>query len=294
MSCDGTVPTTTSTRAASRKTRVYVFRDFLIRTYGEYLRKPQSSIVSSDDTSSSFVLDVAGGKGDLSWLLCNVDDIPSIVLDPRGSVASCAIPKSVRYLRDHPEEAKRRAVPGASTYQPLAKLIPKLLGKEEFIVPQHLRINLNQDLVKTVHKIIQNKHAAYAEWEAYWFRSMKESKSPETRTGTFTDTAIIDAKKALQAIFCTKLVVGFHPDQGTDYCVELAQILGVPFCIVPCCVFPAEFPNRQLSNSGERVRDYRQLIEYLREKSPKAKTAFLDFHFTETAKNLVLYTFPEN
>jgi len=95
----------------------------------------------------------------------------------------------------------------------------------------------------------------------------------------------------LKVILRIKLVVGFHPDQGTDYCVELAEILGVPFCIVPCCVFPSEFPNRQLS-SGERVRTYSQLIEYLKLKSPEAKTAFLNFHFTETAKNLVLYTCP--
>ena len=90
-------------------------------------------------------------------------------------------------------------------------------------------------------------------------------------------------------MFRTKLVVGFHPDQATDYCIELAQILDVPFCIVPCCVFPSEFPNRILEN-GERVRTYQQLIEYLKMKSPDVKSAHLDFHFTETAKNIVLYT----
>ena len=41
----------TSTRAKSRKTRVYVFREYLLQKYNDYL-KP-------DD----IVLDVAGGKG---------------------------------------------------------------------------------------------------------------------------------------------------------------------------------------------------------------------------------------
>jgi hypothetical protein len=117
----------------------------------------------------------------------------------------------------------------------------------------------------------------------------EQSNLTQTNNSTQTNTIIVDHQKALQVILNTKLVVGFHPDQATDYCIELAEILGVPWCIVPCCVFPCEFTRRRLKN-GDRVREYSQLIQYLREKCPEAKTAFLDFQFTETAKNMVLYT----
>ena len=89
------------------------------------------------------VLDVAGGKGDLSWLLRHVNGIPSVVIDPRGSynnnkshdrndaksstTRSHHIEKSVQYLLRHPEEAQRRAVPGLPTFQPLAALISQIV-----------------------------------------------------------------------------------------------------------------------------------------------------------------------
>jgi hypothetical protein len=281
---------TTSTRALSRKTRVYAFRDFLIQTYGPYL----------DNNDDGHVLDVAGGKGDLSWLLQNVDAISSVVLDPRGDVSKCAIPKSVRYLKEHPEEAERRAVPGLPTHQPLAVLMPQLADKESvFVLPRHLPISLDQQLVDKVKNVVDKKEDAHDEWDTFWNDKIVGHRCHGSGRGctkgnlpSTTDTAISTADEALQVILGTKLVAGFHPDQATDYCIEMAQILRVPFCIVPCCVFPSEFPHRQVSTTHERVQNYTQLIQYLREKCPEAKTGFLNFHFAETAKNLVLYTEP--
>ena len=137
-----------------------------------------------------------------------------------------------------------------------------------------------------------------------------------------------------------QLILGFHPDQATECCLDLAHLLQVPFCIVPCCVFPAEFPQRRRrpqqpepelddimpsSSSGLLpVRTYTEFLDYLRQKHAQLvndgapttnpvdphcstttttarsttahhkelHTAFLDFHFTETAKNIALYTLP--
>ena len=90
--------TTSSTRALSRKNRVFIFREFLIETYGDYLSQG-----SSTTTTAATVLDVAGGKGDLSWLLCNVDDINSVVADPRVT-KQIHLLRSVDYLRQHPDQ----------------------------------------------------------------------------------------------------------------------------------------------------------------------------------------------
>lgn len=53
-----------------QRERVFAFRDFVVRRF-------EPSALGAP------VLDVAGGKGDLSWLLKNADGLDSVVVDPR-------------------------------------------------------------------------------------------------------------------------------------------------------------------------------------------------------------------
>ena len=53
-----------------------------------------------------------------------------------------------------------------------------------------------------------------------------------------------------------------HPDEATEEIIKQALKYNKPFAVVPCCVFPKLFPNRQLKN-GTYVRTYDQFIEYL-------------------------------
>ena len=43
-----------------------------------------------------------------------------------------------------------------------------------------------------------------------------------------------------------------------------------------------------------KVRDYASFLEYLRYKHPKVRTRKLNFLYTKTAKNMVLYTLPQD
>ena len=268
-----------SARAFSRKTRVYIFREFLWEVYDDYLSK------------GDIVLDAAGGKGDLSWLLRSVDDVDSVVVDPR--VTKNHIVKSVTFLREHPAEATLRAIPDRSTYQPLAALMPKLKGKDNFASPRHLRLLVDEDLVNAIRSFRRGEANGMDEWTLFWNEALKKGRGAQPlgyrEDETCSEGKITDAKDALDTIISAKLIVGFHPDQATDASIDLAMELGIPFCVVPCCVFPAEFPDRKLAD-GARVRCYTQLIEYLKAKNPSIQTAALNFHFTETAKNLALYT----
>lgn len=269
-----------STRALSRKNRVFVFRDFLLETYGEYLDK------------NSTILDVAGGKGDLSWLLVNVDRIDSVVVDPRVT-KQIHLTRSVEYLRQHPEETQRRSIPHLPTYQPLATLLPKFENIQKFSKPRHLRLLLDQDLVNAVSEYLASE--SWESWKLFWSRASE--KALERQTLGYEESAdcsvnqVNDAVVALNTILQTRLIVGFHPDQATEACVDLASLLSIPFCIVPCCVFPSEFPQRE-NQDGTRVRTYQQLIEYLSRKCEGVRRADLNFPFTETAKNRVLFTLP--
>ena len=283
-----------SVRAFSRKNRVYVFREFLLDTYRDYLAQ------------GDVVLDVAGGKGDLSWLLTNIDEFCSIVVDPRVS-KSQHIVKSLKYLRSHPEEARQRAVPNCSTHQPLAALLSRLDGKElDCVLPtKHFRILVDEKLVEAVRSAKEQLvrfeyHVVDKSWRDFWRLALERGlnthmlghkEEEETKEKTTADDTLCVADEALRLLLRCRLVVGFHPDQATDSCIDLALALGVPFCVVPCCVFPSEFPHRRLRD-GSRVRDYPGLLEYLQTKAVSIKIASLAFHETTTARNTVLYTTP--
>ena len=58
---------------------------------------------------------------------------------------------------------------------------------------------------------------------------------------------VTDSRLQARTLFSSAtLVVGFHPDQATEPCVDLALANRVPFVVCPCCTFPAHFPDRRL------------------------------------------------
>lgn len=270
----------TSTRASSRKNRVYVFREFILEQYGDFLKK------------GDVILDGAGGKGDLSWLLKNADGFESVIVDPRLSQSNHMM-RSLSYLRSNPSVAQERCIPGLPTYQPLAALLPQLPSEDAVEKPLHLRLLVDKHLVKAVEAYKKNQ--SMESWIEYWEDATKratfvntlgyEEEASEDRI----EKQICVASEALSLILRTRLVAGFHPDQATEALMDLATVLNVPFAIVPCCVFPSEFPDRKQSD-GSRVKSYSQLMVYLKAKFLHTAEGELDFFFTETAKNRVLYS----
>jgi hypothetical protein len=281
-------------RACSRKNRVYVFYEFLRQTYGDYLQ-------------NGVILDVAGGKGTLSWLLCNAIGCESVVLDPCTPGTQRSLLKSIGFLQAHPEEALLRAMPGRDSHQPLAALLPLLLQRQgSWIVPRHVRIPVNDALVEAVRcRQTLSSTDITAGWTQYCQEALVSSMS--------TDGSIHDlAEDIWNLLLRTKLIVGFHPDQATEAILDLAGLLQVPYCLVPCCVFPSQFPQRTLKRSrlasdetdgtseNEKrvpVKNYADLIEYLQQKAhqPSQMPQCVDhlaFHATTTSRNLVLYTLP--
>jgi hypothetical protein len=198
-----TTPSAASTRAYSRKNRVFVFRQFLLHTYRDYLEE------------GCTVLDVAGGKGDLSWLLANVDKINSVVVDPRITKQQHLV-RSVEFLKQNPDEAKKRAVPGLPTFQPLATLISKLEVSAEFAKPRHLRILLDQALVDALADYLATK--CLIKWASFWSDASQRALKCETlgykETHATSSNQVTDPNDALQILLNARIVVGFHPDQG--------------------------------------------------------------------------------
>ncbi|GMH77749.1 hypothetical protein TrRE_jg8293 [Triparma retinervis] len=79
------------------------------------------------------------------------------------------------------------------------------------------------------------------------------------------DVEITDASIAFNIFLNADLVVGFHPDGGTEPAIDFALARAIPFAVVPCCVFPSLFKERT-NSQGVKVKTYEQFIEYLSEK----------------------------
>jgi hypothetical protein len=349
-------------------------------------------------SNKGIVLDVAGGKGDLSWLLKNVDGLESIVVDPwkpdpniKSVSRNERIVRSIEYLRKNPEETKTRSVPGLLTFQPLAGLLPRLLEErtkrlrhnqiqkhhdgdnseflslslsnddsrheeplnngntdgpccpEDFLTPRILHVPLDEIMVQKVrNRINMDNTKLEAKGGNLTDDNDDDGVHKDRQHAISSDDPTHEDSDGILDLLSSgriKLIVGFHPDQATEPCIDLAKVLGIPYCVVPCCVFPAEFPNRRLrlaptllssslrdgnnsdkignNNPNEEkeeslvpVRTYQQFLDYLRIKATTPSqatsairpdsddihrtihTAYLDFPFTETAKNIVLYTLP--
>ena len=261
------------------------------------------------------MLDVAGGRGDLSWLLLNIDGINSTIADPRLPKHNSLI-KSTEFLLSHPEEAMVRAVEGKPTHQPLATLLPRLIyncidrdGQFCLSSPYHLRMYVDDKLVKTVKRVFRNEYSEEEKmiiWDEYWHQQRRrvepnnkvvpliddQNYPPQNADGDKPKQQITNSREAYETIRSLDYIAGFHPDQATEPAIDLAIFLKIPWSVVPCCVFPKEFPNRELN--GDRVKNHSQLIEYLCKKHAKIRRGVLPFVDTVTAKNVVLYMLSED
>ena len=238
-----------SQRVFSKRFRVFIFREFLLRTYSVLL----NGVSGGQGKKPPTVLDVAGGAGTLSWILYNVDNINSIIVDPKTPNHRRLV-KSVEFLLDHPEECAVRSTEGVPTHQPLAKLIPSLVhtncssssdgnGNERNKMmifqptsPSYMRIRVDSTLVDILRKVITDAAAQTSSitsedddgadndsnnlllWDEYWKKAsivvMKSNvvyKTSSNESSVNDNCQILHSRHALEVFQSLDLLVGFHP-----------------------------------------------------------------------------------
>jgi len=293
--------------------RANEFRRFIVRNFG-----------IENLSQGSGVLDIAGGKGELTFLLENLNGIKSTCIEPR----SLKLRKFVRRFKFGMFH-RTQTVSGRSVTRDFREGVKKceqirMCFKDEMI--QAIVKNESETLNSLVEEAIEeSKHLAWsskglgANEHEDGHEDEIDFESRHKRKGTRKEKSLPDLNQLEnengepemteaqlkhdqenKAAVCevnditgiaetlrnASAVVGMHPDQATGAIVDLALALNVPFAVVPCCVYHKLFPERRLRDGGE-VNDYDALIQYLVEKDPdNIKVETLDFE----GKNKVVYS----
>jgi len=251
--------------AKTKAARARVFVDWLVETFGaEALSR------------GSGVLDVAGGRGDVSFELHTKRGVPCTLVEPR----------------------------------------PRKLNRMQH---KWLKARVRKEEAKNGRKEAKNGGEAGNGGEAAGNGS--DAATPPSRR---TDAPIADDANVLCAqvreMFTPEnwhkfeecsVVIGMHPDEATEAIVDFARARGKPFAVVPCCVFPAMFPDRRVRrevvlegkdggaaagvgddepdsfepDSFEPVTERRQLVRWLAGKT-RGEVAYLAFE----GANQVVYS----
>ena len=98
--------------------------------------------------------------------------------------------------------------------------------------------------------------------------------------------SVVDPDLAFHAIQNTDLLVGLHCDGAAEYIVDFALKFNVSFAIMPCCTCSKDFPNRKLN--GRLVKSYDDLVAYLKAKDSRIQEETIT-SFPAGSKNKVLY-----
>eukprot|EP00956_Cyclotella_meneghiniana_P022992 scaffold44120_cov66-Cyclotella_meneghiniana.AAC.5 len=275
-----------------------------MQTYGmEYLTQNKDATI----------IDVAGGKGELSWELINLTGVNScVVIDPR--------PLNLQLIQS---KWKKGMFEPKRTGYVFSKWYPACeegcSTSREPRDPLHLRCFF--DAVKFVDfvnsdDVQTNNHTWFREeidrakqivWTTKGLQHedgsnyneesetvpMSHDESIQTANSTNNtvdyDTNIVDPTKAQELLNKCNLIIGLHPDQAAGEIVEYALSKRIPWCIVPCCVYSQCFTKRKLKN-GSLVKSYDDLVKWLCERDPRACVATLDIE----GKNKQYETLPYN
>lgn len=208
--------------------RAFIFCRWLVDTFGqEYLN------------SGSGVLDVAGGKGEISLFLKHMFGIHSTVVEPN-------VRRDKSYQRRNLMDVIQRQLDIEA-------------GGDGNI---HRRWSSVQSTSSSENQQEEDKEVDRVK-ERRRIKKEQEAQFVVPRLCTLLDDQFaVDQKDVFES---ASILIGMHPDQATEPIVTMALKHNKPFAVVPCCVFAHENPDRRLIDGGE-VNTTLDFIQYLTEK----------------------------
>ncbi|CAJ1924781.1 unnamed protein product [Cylindrotheca closterium] len=240
-----------SDRGANDNSRFAKLAFFLLSEFGGY-----------DGLGSLPVLDVAGGSGGLAFELVFKHQLPCTVVDTRPVQFSAGQKKHLEF-RNQSHDALDSIGKDKTT-----PLVENLKGR--------FQAGTSDDgLLRQLQTLLETESV------------LKGLPSSKIRKRADFVEANEKLRELLKEQRCSVLV-GLHPDQATDPIMDIGFALNLPWVVIPCCVFPNLFKQRQLEPSGKLVRTYDDLCEYILQQHPSVKETTLPFR----GRNRVFYWKP--
>ncbi|KAF9080917.1 hypothetical protein BGX23_001513 [Mortierella sp. AD031] len=222
--------------------RAFIFCRWLVDTFGqEYLN------------SGSGVLDIAGGKGEISLFLKHMFGVQSTVVEPK-------VRQDKSYQRRNLMDVIQRQLDieagGDGDIHRRGFSVQSIFGslesQEQSGTDSRDRQDDQVDSVKERRRI----------------KKLQEAQFVVPRLCTLLDDQFaVDHRDVFER---ASILIGMHPDQATEPIVTMALKHNKPFAVVPCCVFAHENPDRRLQDGGG-VNTTLDFIQYLTEKDPRTR-----------------------
>jgi hypothetical protein len=253
--------------------------------------------------SGSGILDIAGGKGVISFELVNLNQCKSTIIDPRNSIdysklehklltglyhrttplqmfIHCPIPQSAGQIIE-PEHLKLFWTPALWESLGLGSFLCDTNNyEEEYKIFREIFVgpDFDPNLFLEEQFNVARKYC--------WTSGGLKVESSEDSDSVNVSWSLGRVKELLENCSC---IIGMHPDQATEAIVDFALALDKPFALLPCCVFSELFPNRRAPD-GSFVKNYSDFVDHLCSKSPLIRVEQLSFE----GKNTVIFYNPAN
>eukprot|EP01043_Picozoa_sp_COSAG02_P009202 COSAG02_NODE_308_length_25072_cov_20.906925_16_plen_583_part_00 len=233
--------------------RASLFADFLVAEYGEAMLN-----------SGSGVVDVAGGRGDLSFELHCRRGIRTTLIEPRPQKLTKAQRKYFKAQRrkqvpppplqqqqgqqgqskGQEQEGTGRGVSTDAAAATAAAAAGRARAQAEAAqMPRQFRCFFGPHLLAD-----GNPNAGSTE---HCGINVAALQTPQDSTAVVTAAELPaltteEAAELRTLLLSCSVVVGMHPDEATEPLVDFAIQLKKPWAVVPCCVFAHQFPGRVL------------------------------------------------
>lgn len=181
------------------------------------------------------MLDIAGGRGDLSWELQTRQGIRSTVVEPRPG-------KGMRkWQRKWLEKFKANssAIDGNGSSE-----VSTVQEEGESSAPTPTATDATEEQEPDADKPLDGL--------ADFIPTVKTQPLQATepsRIQAMLDDQFLETHKDM--VSTASIMIGLHPDQATEPIVRAALKAGKPFAIIPCCVFGRDNPHRRLPKNLE-------------------------------------------
>lgn len=281
--------------------RAGVMRRWLLRTFGE------------DYLKSGTVLDVAGGKGELSFELYYLNNIQTCIIDPRpvhidrqhkklqrgyyhkNIIMNMynSVPKPIHEIKEICLDNSMKHIRAffevnsvCSSDISLKASVKILLSEESFNNGIQLGLKTNWSTVNDeqhenddkidINDDNNNNHLDIVENNTE-SKIKNDINNVNNCTNCHFDITSLDWAK--EKIENCSILLGMHSDQATEHILKYAISNNKPCAIVPCCVCRNSALHRQ------NIRTYNEFITYLMSLHSDIKGVELDFD----GKNILLY-----